>query len=208
MLKRKKSSGLDYLSPGLLKDFADEIAEPLHHIINLSLSSSTVPLIWKETRIIPLFKSCDVPNPSNYRPISVLPVLSKILVRYGRTQFIEYLEGNNLLSTNQFEYRKNQSTELAATYFIDNIRKHANNDLGRAWYKWHTTNLCTLISKLKFYGINDNEMSWFCNYLLHRFLLIIMERNLQSIHYLLDYLKGPFWVLCYLLYFSMIYKTV
>ena len=159
MLKRKKPSGLDYLSPGLLKDFADEIAEPLHHIINLSLSSSTVPLIWKETRIIPLFKSCDVHNPSNYRPISVLPVLSKILVRYGRTQFIEYLEGNNLLSTNQFEHRKNQSTELAATCFIDNIRKHANNDLGRAWYKWHTTNLCTLISKLKFYGINDNEMS-------------------------------------------------
>ena len=105
-LKRKISPGLDYLSPGLLKDCEDEIAEPLHHIINLSLNSSTVPLIWKETTIITVFKSGDVHNPSNYRHILALPVLLKILKRLVHTQPIEYLENNNLLSTNQFGYQK------------------------------------------------------------------------------------------------------
>ena len=100
-LKRKKSSGLDHLPPGLLKDCADEIAKPLHHIINLLLNSSTFPLIWKETKIILLFKSGYVHNPIDYRPILVLPVLWKILERSAHTQLIEYLEGNNLLSTNQ-----------------------------------------------------------------------------------------------------------
>ena len=89
-LKRKKSSGLDHLPPGLLKDCADEIAEPLHHIINLSLNCSTFPLIWKETKIIPLFKSDYVHNPIDYRPISVLAVLSKILERSAHTQLIVY----------------------------------------------------------------------------------------------------------------------
>ena len=95
-LKRKKSSGLDHLPPGLLKDCADEIAKSLHHIINLLLNSSTFPLIWKETKIILLFKSGYVHNPIDYRPILVL-----ILERSAHTQLIEYLVGNNLLSTNQ-----------------------------------------------------------------------------------------------------------
>ena len=86
-----------------------------------------VPLIWKETRIMLLFKSGDVHNPSNYRPISLLPVLLKILERSVHMKLIEYLKNNNLLSTNQFGHRKNQFIELAATYFISNIRKHANN---------------------------------------------------------------------------------
>ena len=163
--KRKKSSGLDYLPMGLLKIFADEIAEPLHHIINPSLNSSMVPLIWKETRIISLFKSVDVHNPSNYRPILVLSVLLKVLERSVHMQLIEYLESNNLLSTNQFGYRKNGSTELVATYFIDDIRKHANNgkmvgavcmDLSRAF---DTINHSPLISKLTSYDINDKEIS-------------------------------------------------
>ena len=84
-----------------LNTYADEIAKPLHHIINLSLNSSTFPLIWKETKIILLFKSGYVHNPIDYRPISVLPVLWKILERSAHTKLIEYLEGNNLLSTNQ-----------------------------------------------------------------------------------------------------------
>lgn len=110
-LKRKKSSRLDYLPQGLLKDCAEEIAARLHHLINLFLNSSMVSVIEKETRIIPLFKSGDKHNPSNYRPVSLLPVLSKLLERSLHPQLIEYLESNNLLSANQFGYWKNQSRE-------------------------------------------------------------------------------------------------
>jgi len=127
ILKRNKSTGLDNLPPGLLKDCADEVAQPLCYIINLSLSSSTVPTFWKQAKVVPIHKSGDSDNPANYRPISILPVLSKILEKAVYSQLINYLENNQLLSEAQYGYRKRRSTELAAVYFIDDIRKQVDN---------------------------------------------------------------------------------
>ena len=80
-LKSTKSPGHDNLPPRLLKDCADVIAKPLAHIINLSLETSLVPNKLKIAKVIPLHKSGNKALPDNYRPISVLPVLSKILER-------------------------------------------------------------------------------------------------------------------------------
>ena len=133
-----------------------------------------------------MFKSGDVHNLSNYRSISVLPVLPKILERSVYTQLIEYLESNNILLANQFGYRKNRSTELAATYFIDNIRKHANNgkmigavfmNLSRAF---DTINHGTPISKPESYDINNKEISWFYEYLFHKFQTIAYNGKKSS----------------------------
>ena len=65
-LKRNKAAGLDDLLPGMLKDSCDYIAKPLCHIINLSLTTSTVPSEWKKARVIPLYKSGPVNAPENY----------------------------------------------------------------------------------------------------------------------------------------------
>ena len=78
-MSRKKVTGLDNLPSALLKDCPDVIAGPLSHLINLSLKTCTVPLIWKKARIIPLHTSGSIATPENYRPMSVLPILSKIL---------------------------------------------------------------------------------------------------------------------------------
>jgi len=126
-LKRNESRGLDNQPSGLLKDCADEVAQPLCYIINLSLSSSTVPTFWKQAKAVPIHKSGDSDNPANYRPISILPVLSKILEKAVYSQLINYLENNQLLSEAQYGYRKRRSTELAAAYFIDDIRKQVDN---------------------------------------------------------------------------------
>ena len=80
-LKRNKSTGLDNLAPGMLKDTATIITKPLAYIINLSLQSGSVPLEWKAAKVIPLFKGGSMVELDNYRPISILPVLSKILER-------------------------------------------------------------------------------------------------------------------------------
>lgn len=78
-LKRNKAAGVDCLPPNLLKDCAREIASPISFIINKSLQTSTVPNGWKIAKICPIFKSGNAELVENYRPISVLPVLSKLL---------------------------------------------------------------------------------------------------------------------------------
>ena len=82
---------------------------------------------WKATTVIPLFKSCSMVEHDSYRPISILPVLSKILERIVFKQLLSHLENNGLLSSFQLGFRSKRSTELAVTYFTDIIRKEVDN---------------------------------------------------------------------------------
>ena len=77
-LKRNKATGLDELLYGLLKDCTKNISEPLYYIMNLSIKTSIVPNIWKAAKVVPIFKSGNHDLPENHRPISLLPVLSKV----------------------------------------------------------------------------------------------------------------------------------
>ena len=78
-LKVRKASGLDKMPARLMRDAAAEIFNPLTKIINVSLETGYVPREWKVARVVPLFKSCKITDLDNYRPISILPVASKIL---------------------------------------------------------------------------------------------------------------------------------
>ena len=80
-LKTSKAAGLEGISPRLLKDAAEVISKPLTQIINASLSQGTVPHEWKHVRVTPLIKKGVSTDMDNYRPISVLPVASKLLER-------------------------------------------------------------------------------------------------------------------------------
>ena len=91
-------------APGFLKDAAIIIAPTLTDIFSQSLKS-TFPKIFKEGKVTPIFKSGDCTNMSNYRPITVLPILSKILERFVHTQIYNYLTENKILSPNQFGFR-------------------------------------------------------------------------------------------------------
>ena len=122
-VKRTKATGLDDLPAGMLKDCADYIAVPLRYIVNLSLNTGTVPSAWKEAKIVPIYKSGTSSSVENYRPISVLPILSKLLEKAVHTQLSNFLERNNLLNDSQFGYRQNRSTDLAAALLTDSMRK-------------------------------------------------------------------------------------
>ena len=109
-LKAGKAVGLDNIPARLLKDAADTVAKPL----NALLQSGGVPDDWKAARVISLFKKGKAEDMDNYRPISILPVLSKILEGAVHRQLYHHLQQHNILSPYQCGFRKCHSTEFAA----------------------------------------------------------------------------------------------
>ena len=169
-----------------MKDSAAVIAQPLAHIINLSITTATVPTSWKTAKVTPVYKSGSTNDEANYRPISVLPIMSKILEKAIYEQLRNYLETNKLLSNKQFGYRSKRSTEIAATLFLDEIRKEIDQgklvgavfmDLSRAF---DTLGHATLMTKLKSYGICGYEITWLNDYLFNRKQIIQVGEKYSS----------------------------
>ena len=153
--------------------------------MNLSIKTSTVPNIWKSAKVVPIFKSGNHDLPENYRPISVLPVLSKVFEKAVHYQFLQFLETNKLLSDSQFGFRKYRSTKLAAALLCDNIRKEMNNgnmigavylDLSKAF---DTIGHGLLLNKMNTYGVSGKELNWFTDYLFNRTQIVEIE-NVRS----------------------------
>ena len=185
-MKRFKATGYDNLPSNLVKDGADYIAAPLAYIINLSLTTGVVPSEWKTALVKPLHKSGDKSNPDNYRPISILPVISKVLEKSVHNQLSNYLESNRLLSDRQFGYRKKRSTELATALFLDDIRRSTDDgkltgvvyiDLSKAF---DTLGHATILSKLEEYGISNTSLDWFKDYLFGRTQIVLRDDSLSD----------------------------
>ena len=173
-LKPGKASGYDKLPIKIVKDCSDVLAFPLTELINKSLETSTFPNIEKIAKVTPIFKNGTKSSFDNYRPISILPVFSKLLEGTVHRQLYSYLEENNFLTDRQFGFRKSRNTSQAITYITDFIRSAIDRgeytgaiyvDLKKAF---DTINHATILSKLSVYGINDTELSWFIDYLFNR----------------------------------------
>ena len=87
-MKSTKAMGLDGISARLLKDSAPEVSELITYIINLTISTSTIPSEWKPAKVTPIYKSGVKTDPNNYRPISVLPLISKVMERAIQSQLL------------------------------------------------------------------------------------------------------------------------
>ena len=98
-LKPKTSNGVDNLSNKLLKFVKNVISEPLSIIINQMLKLGISPDSLKISKVVPLYKKSDDSNLSNYRPISLLPSISKI---FEKEQLTTYLDNNNLIHNHQY----------------------------------------------------------------------------------------------------------
>ena len=169
-LKTNKAVGLDKISARLLKDAVDVITPSLTALFNLSFQTRTFPSIWKTPKIILLFKKGDKQDASNYRPISILPTISKILEKAVHTQFYAYLTENNLISPNQFGFRLKPSTVTAASQLSDKILHSMDNgavflDLAKAF---DTVNHTILLQKLSNCGVDDTAKAWFTSFLTNR----------------------------------------
>ena len=180
-MKRRKAAGIDGIPPGPLKDASSVLAKPLAFLINLSLQTETVPSEWKIAKVVAVHKGGSKEDKNNFRPISVLPVISKILERAVDHQLVQYLEENNILSKNQFGYRKKRSTELATLLLIDEMSKEIDRgkmvgavfiDLSKAF---DTLSHSVLISKMQKCGIKGIAIQWFIDYLFNRSIISVID---------------------------------
>lgn len=122
-LNPKKATGLDEVSSRFLRDAADSIIEPVSHIVNISILTETVPTSFKVAKVVPLYKKGSKLDPGNYRPVSILPVLSKILERAVGVQLKDFLKRNNVLFENQSGFRDGFSTDTCTIGLTDYIRE-------------------------------------------------------------------------------------
>ena len=112
-VKPKKSKGHDELDMCLIKKLIPYIVVPLTHIFNISLLNGVFPDSMKIARVIPLFKTGNTKEFSNYRPISLLPQFSKILEKMYHSRLMAFIDNNQILYKSQYGFRKQMSTSLA-----------------------------------------------------------------------------------------------
>ena len=174
-LNSKNSSGFDGISTNLLK-LIKEVTKPITLLINQCLKKDFFPEHLKLAKVFPLFNKDDKSNIANYRPIPVLPSISKIFEKVIFEQLNKYFISNNLFFKSQYRYgfRVNHSTELAALHLFDSVTNEMDRgiipinkylDLSKAF---DTLDHSILLSKLEYYSIKNSELSLFKNYLLNR----------------------------------------
>lgn len=173
-----KATGLDNISVKLLKMTSSVITNILTYIMNFSIENCIVENDWKVARVTPIFKSGDEHTVNNFRPVSVLPIVSKILERHVFNSFYEYLSVNNLITNCQSGFRPKHSCETVLTSLIDRWLKNIDQgkltgvlfiDLSKAF---DTVNHTVLLHKLKMFGVSDNTLEWFESYLCSRKQLV------------------------------------
>ena len=168
---KNSSAGWDDLSPKTIKSTYTHFLKPLVHICNLSLLHGVFPQELKIARVIPLYKGGDSSYMVNYRPVSVLPVFSKVLERIMYDRVIDFINLNDLLHKLQFGFRALHSTSIALMILVDKITKALHSgeyvlgvfiDFSKAF---DTVNHEILLRKLHFYGITGTAYKWFASYL-------------------------------------------
>ena len=168
-LNINKSTGIDGIKSKFLKDGANVIKSSITHIINLSIETGTVPDELKYAVVKPLFKKGSRLEVGNYRPVSILCIISKILERAVYVQLYEYLKSNKLFYDFQSGFRKSYSTDTCLINLMDHIRNLTFKghyvgmvllDLQKAF---DTVDHEILCDKLEVMGINFTK--WFKSYL-------------------------------------------
>ena len=119
-MKENKSTGVDGISPKLLKQTVEQISTPLAHVFNMSLQEG---IAWKEANIIPLFKNGSRNKSTNYSPVSLTSVSCKLLETIIRDHMMDFLIKHKLINPSQHGFLKAKSCLSNLLCFLEEITK-------------------------------------------------------------------------------------
>lgn len=188
-LHNTSSVGYDGIATHILKHVADEISDHLSHVINLSISAGVYPDALKVSIVKPLFKKNDRDLMENYRPISLIPVISKVFEKYIYKELNSFIEKHNIICEEQKGFRTGKTINMAIYDFLYNVTYNVDKrqpvcgvfcDMTQAFDYVHYS---TLLNKLEAYGIRGNVNNLIKSYLLNRTQMTnINQINTKSKH--------------------------
>ncbi len=186
-LVTNKASGPDEISHRMLKETRMTISEPLQILFSRSLSSGNYPNIWKIANVMPVFKKGDSSMPSNYRPISLISCVGKVMERVIFKHIYNYLHTNNLIYKYQSGFLPGHSTVFQLIDIYNQICKAFDEkkstcivfcDISKAFDRvWHRG----LLHKIRQYGITGNLNNWLSNYLTDRSQKVFVSTSYSDI---------------------------
>ena len=178
-LNEHKAAGPDHLAPKVLKELADTIAPALTAIFRRSYETGETPSIWKTANVAPVFKKGEKYKPSNYRPISLTCICSKIMEHIITSSIMDHASQHNILYKHQHGFRSKRSCETQLLEFTSKVFNNMQEgtdvlvmDFSKAFDKvGHEHLLC----KLNHYGINGKTNKWIRSFLSGRTQAVVLE---------------------------------
>ncbi|CAH2084689.1 unnamed protein product [Euphydryas editha] len=176
-----KSSGPDGIPAIVLKQCAPELCPVLTRLFALSYHTRQVPSSWKTAHVHPVPKKGDRSDPSNYRPIAITSLLSKVMERVINTKLLRYLEEHDLISDRQYGFRHGRSTGDLLVYLTHRWASAIESqgealavslDMAKAFDRvWHRG----LLSKLPSYGLPEGLCKWVASFLSGRCIRAVVD---------------------------------
>lgn len=182
-LDPNSSIGLDGINTKAIKCISPLITENLKNCFNKLLQRGEFPDSLKVAKVTPIYKTGAKTDPGNYRPISVLPILSKILEKILHKRLENYLNSINFLSERQYGFRSKSNTLTATIDLVTKIKTNIDKkhivlgiyiDLKKAF---DTVSHSLLLKKLEHIGIRGPALDMFQSYLTNRFQVVKMENT-------------------------------
>ena len=200
-LKISKAACLDKIPARLLRDAGKELTPSITFLLNKSLNDETVPALRKVAYVTPLQKTDDKLLVENYRPISVLPALSKVIERVVH-QLSIHLDQLGYLYKHQYGFRRGHSTQQTIAQLNDWVLEAMNGgkvtgllfvDISKAFNSLNHKNLLT---KLESLGLSSRSLRWFRLCLADRRQRVLVNCLIVTLSHTESH-RGAFWALCY-----------
>ena len=183
LLRNDTSTGPDEIPTRFVKMVDEIICSPLTHIINTFIENNKFPTLWKAARIVPINKVTTPTEKSHFRPIAILPALSKVFERIVCNQLIEFIDNRQIYKDTVTGFRKGFSTGSALLKLRDDIKKAMNAselsiivliDFSKAF---DTISHDTLVKTLHKYGFSREFLHWTLSYLSGRRQYVQLDSN-------------------------------